>query len=333
MIEIIRSQEMKDYLHSIRYFLSDSAKATLVYNSLDHTREEILKSLEELAENTEDDQVKQQIMERLTYEKMVMDTFCTNESEKFVYVVVDNDGEIWGHFIDAHVALDYAVELSKKERGCFRIEKHLVVQGRDIPMQKNPIRCNSEIGIGKTDDFVSFAGYPDGILKLKDGNVIDVWSNEIPREQELDEFAPKRFENAFVSIPFPAYFSKGHPVRHVLNGQYGVIGTSHEEWNEFVHRIDAGLLKVDYVDMSLTVFFLADDGHYFSHEHINPIFLETATPDDHMAFRAIDALCTYLTNETPDEEQSVLRACRDYAESKRRKSLIETAITVNDILI
>ena len=88
-------------------------------------------------------------------------------------------------------------------------------------------------------------------------------------------FSPARFENAYMEIPNP--FEKGDMVRVVGTDRYGMVRTSQAEWEEYKVRMHQMTGK-DFIDASITVDFLCGDGE-FSHDHINPIFLEKMDPD------------------------------------------------------
>lgn len=72
MIKLIPSNQVQEYLDSIHFTFSDFEKATLIWNNRFVSKEEKLIALKELMELTSDEILKQQIYERLDYEKKYM---------------------------------------------------------------------------------------------------------------------------------------------------------------------------------------------------------------------------------------------------------------------
>ena len=88
-------------------------------------------------------------------------------------------------------------------------------------------------------------------------------------------FDPARFENAYMEIPNP--FEKGDVVHVVGTDRYGIVLISQTEWEAYKLRMNQVTGK-DFIDASITVDFLCQNGQ-FSHDHVNPIFLEKIEPD------------------------------------------------------
>lgn len=72
----------------------------------------------------------------------------------------------------------------------------------------------------------------------------------------------------------------------------------------------------------------------WSHEHINPIYLEVEVPDikeDLDLVRAIEALSDYWSGR--GSEEIVLKYSRQYADSKKKTRAVDLATMVQDIII
>ena len=89
MFELVPSKYMRDFYKEIGFEFTDFQKATLIWNAPNKTRQEILDALQELADETREAKVRQQILERIGYEKKIFAVFLDNSDSKYVYVVED----------------------------------------------------------------------------------------------------------------------------------------------------------------------------------------------------------------------------------------------------
>ena len=89
MFELVPSTYMRDFYIEIGFEFTDFQKATLIWNAPARTRQEILDALQELADETAETKVRQQILERIDYEKKTFSAFLNNLGSKYVYVVED----------------------------------------------------------------------------------------------------------------------------------------------------------------------------------------------------------------------------------------------------
>lgn len=336
MIDIIPSKDMQKLIEETGIVFSDHEKATLIWNAKHCKRHTMIASLQELADQTSDERTRVQIEERLQYEEKKLATFEENQEGTYIYVVVDETGCSCGYFLKADTAKRYAIENAKKHQEIFTVEKQQLIVGDEIPMVK--IRENVNPNLCLNDNFketVEYEGREVSSLTLdSDGDIVRIWSKEMSREEALwvDPYSTERFEYQYIDIPYP--FDSGVPVRDIITGEYGVAATSQTIWNTISKKIDQGQYA-DYSDMFVVVMFLTAQG-VWSHEHINPIHLEIGRPklSDPM-FAAVEALCEYYigtAESRPGCEDKVLRICRDYAESQRKKSPAENAKKVEDVL-
>lgn len=334
MIDLIPSKQVRDYIAEIGFEFDDYEKATLIWNAVGYTHQQLLDALEEIAKSTGDGETSMQIMQRLRYEEEKLKRFKTNQDNKHVYVVNDDDQLPCGYFRKYDTALAYA----KKQKGKCEIEKQLIVEGDEIPMveyyeksnphffpDEDPNKCEEYWGVAQGSVFLDEAG-----------EILTIWSREMRDQEHTVEEVLKRerFEDKFINIPFPLFFTKGIPVKHIPSGKYGIIQAGSEIWDKFIDRINNGLY-VDYSDMCITVQFLDESGNW-CHDHINPIYLEVGMPDFNQnpeLCRAMEALSEYWSGKENEEiEKMVIRCCREYADKHKPKLDVETATRLKDII-
>lgn len=282
MLEFI-SKDVRAYMEQNHLEFTDFEKAALIYHASLPVLE-TLKRLEKLAENTEDTSLKEQILARLASDRQELEVF-RNNTEGYVYVVdAHKDGDepyACGYFATADLAYAHGM----KQKCKFEIGKYLIVgfNGREAKKPKGYFNPNliDEPDIEKCITEHDYSGSPEARAHYdKDGTLEFFWSSEIERTdvENLDRaFDPARFENAFIFVPNP--FERGDIVRLTTDRKgHGVVATSQQEWKEFLEQIKTRKAKiVDFVDASITVDFLWDDGS-ISHSHINPVFLEKFEP-------------------------------------------------------
>ena len=90
-------------------------------------------------------------------------------------------------------------------------------------------------------------------------------------EAVVDSYRSDRFEFQFFRIPFEGTI--GWQVRDTRDGSVGVLMQDTDGWKEYMERIEKRGMYVDFSDIQVEVVFLTSQG-LWSHEHINPIYLE-----------------------------------------------------------
>ena len=91
-------------------------------------------------------------------------------------------------------------------------------------------------------------------------------------------FDNHRFENAFISVPYP--FEKGDIVRYLHNSARGIVYTSRAEREEYAEKVKCGKIGyADFFDSGITVEFMTEGGG-FSGTYIHPAFLEKYDPQE-----------------------------------------------------
>lgn len=328
MFNLIPSPEVREYLKSINYQLSDFQKATLLWNSQYGSQAEKMQKLSEMILATNDIDLKLQMAKRYRFEQEVVDVF-KSKTDNGIFVVYDEDKNDCGYFLLYETAFEYC-----KEKGGKEIQKHLLIKDKEIPRVRSEGRPNLYMFPDANVDAEEYDGQSLGYVTFnEDYDILNIWSNEMPLklEQEVDSFNPKRFEFAYTEIPFPKnVFSVGTLVKDLRTQRIGVISTTEKEWDEFTKYIKNGLY-VDFSDYALTVLFICDDGNWI-HEHINPIYLGVNKPSeikDATLYAVLGAMSRYLSGqgECSKTKNAIVESSINYAKHRRKEYT-----TIDDIL-
>ena len=334
MFEIVPSQWMKKCFEEIDFAFTDFQKATLIWNAPGRLRQEILDALEELSEETRDETLRRQINERLDYEKKAFEIFIHNQTGKYIYVVENMEYESCGFFIDYNRALKYAKKYMQTYELKCRICKQMIVNTDADEIVRNPWRGNPNLGF-ETEEYCAYDGTAVASVTLNmSGEIEQFNSYELPEDEKIvDSYQVERFEYHFIKMPCP--LQAGTPVKDIRNGSYYVLEEGEADWNRYLNRIEEKNWYVDFSDIQMICYKLTESG-IWSHEHINPLYLEVEFPtyieDDpkRQALRyATEALGAYLSHKSNGKEfcpDLVLKYARKYAEVCRKKSLSENML-------
>lgn len=349
MFELVPSTDMRNFYKEIGFEFTDFQKATLIWNAPNKIRQEILDALQELADETAETKVRQQILERIAYEKKAFAAFLDNSDSKFVYVVEDREDRCsCGFYQKYDMAVNYAVRYSKEYETKCSIKKQRIVTEEADEIVRNSFRENPNMGGDfESPEYCAYSGdeVASAILNEK-GDVVRFWSLELPEEEKtVDEYRTDRFEFAFMKVPFA--MPPGTVVKNIVTGNYGVLAQGKEDWDAYMKRIEERNLYVDFSDIQVIVYELTEKG-YWSHEHTNPMHIEADLPSAEaedgkvQAFRrAAEALGNYFRTKSKGEnlnpfEESVLKYAREYAavckEEDRWGKIVEKAEKPEDIL-
>ncbi len=333
MFELVPSACMRAYFEELHFEFTDFQKATLIWNAPNKSWKERLEALCELAETTEDADIRQQIHERMSFEQKKWETFLNNDSGRYIYVVEDKKNlESCGFFASYGIAFQYAIKYIEEYKTICAVKKQLIVQCESDEIVRNTGRTNPYVEIGYTQpEFESYRGVAVSQVTLdKNGEIREVHSNELTKSEEevVDSFRPDRFEFAFMKIPFD--MQVGATVKDLATGNYYVLAQGKKEWDEYLQRIEENGWYVDYSDIQVIVYELTETGHW-SHMHINPLYLDYEFPpyiegDEVRSSlrRAMGAFGDYLhymdcgKTKYADGEM-VLKYAREYAETVRKK--------------
>ena len=311
LVQLVPSQWMEKYLKGRKKF-TDWEKATLIWNAPNTTLSNRLASLEVLAKRTLDEILKEQIRDRIIYEKEAYMLFVAID-KGYVYVLRDEKGDDLGFFENEATAKQFGIRYAKemKEKH-FRVEKHRIISSANDPM------------ISKVWNDGSL--YISNIMYDSDGDILEIYSKEMSDEdnERVDEHKRERFEYQFFEIPFA--MEAGTIVR-ILDqysyGEYAVLDHGEDEWNKYMEKM-ARINKtggVDFSDIQIVVWKLGTDG-IWRHEHVNPLYLEKEMPEVEEGYvnsqSYYDAMCAmseYIKNSTKENNFNAIRATQAYAEA------------------
>lgn len=336
MIEIIPSEYVRNILKDKRTF-TDFEKATLIWNSPIATRRERLDSLGELSVITDDERLKQQIVERIEYEQAVYQKYIENQNNDYVYVVFDSYQASCGYFADYELARKFGInECAEYEMTKFTIEKQLIYsEARKGEVIKPWASKHNLIEV----NIFSERGY-DGrenarVTYNAEGEIIYFYSREMPEadRDRVDELDRTRFEYHFFKIP--AFIEDGTVAKVIDDDSFVVTDLSTSSWDEYMERTDMNPLYYDYSDIQTVVYSLNEDGSW-THEHINPMYLEPSLPElekdnekSAAYINALTALGEFIKTDSKDKNEEALMASRKYAEICRRNK--RNVFDVDDI--
>lgn len=357
MFELIPSEYMREIFKLNSFELSDFNKATIIWNRYDKSRSERMEALLELSEITHDKLLKQQIRERIDFENDMLERFEDNTDRKCIYVVEDETEYSCGFFSDYNMAYEYGLRYLKKyEAKGFSISKQRVIEEEKDLTVRNPARINWNLmPMDESEKTQEYDGDPlSQVHYSQDGDIDGVWSNEMSEEAEnqVDSYRSDRFESQFIAIPFEGHI--GMPVKNILDGTYGVLMNDTARWNAFLEKVEEDKMYADYSDVQVMTVFLTEQG-IWSHEHINPIYLEVEVPRLDMndkktkAFAyAFESFCDYFyrkcdnTKSVDGYEKEAIKYARQYRdiclevqneEARRKNSIVDRAKTIEDIIL
>lgn len=342
MIEIIPSKWMRENLRNKKVF-TDSEKATLIWNAPNVIWEEILLSLNELSISTSDNLLRSQVLERIAYERKAMMLFNVNFDKEYVYVVIDAERESCGFFADAEMARQYGMKHAKKwEEECFRVEKQLILS--EDNKDKFTKLWSSKHNLFKLQEAMESEYTGEAVAGVRynnAGEILSIYSCEVSNEEndKIDEQKRDRFEYQFFRIPFG--MESGTIVKKLQDGEYAVLAGGEKTWNQYMRRTENNEHCYDFSDIQTIVYVLRNDGSW-SHEHVNPLFLEVELPEVEEGYLNsavyVEALCAlgeYLKNSTIENNHKALKASRHYAEvngDAGDPSRVYTADNIEDIM-
>lgn len=359
MFELIPSDFMRDLFEKKGFAFTDFQKATLIWNMPDKNWEQRIDALKELAAETEDEVLKGQIWERITYEVMALREFKDNTNGRYVYVVEENDtySSDCGFFAEYDLAMEYLKKYSKENEVSCTLRKQLIVRDEEDLRVKR--RCGMNPNLFADVPMVQWEDYTGSDVASihfeMDGRIKNIWSEEMTeeQEQEVSEYRKERFEYHFMKIPFEG--RKGTIVKDGT-GTYGVLISDTEEWENYMQRIEEQNLYVDFSDVQVMVCYLTEQGIWV-HEHVNPLYLEIGCypwregdSKSEAYQQAMESFSDYWTGTELEEGEDLkgyyaaraiasAKAYRDIClqsqidEEKQKNTRIDRAETIDDIMI
>lgn len=256
--ELIPSKDVVEYMNKQGRILTDSEKATLVYNHSGMGYDKKIKNLEIILEETKDEELKEQIVRRLAYDRCCLQKFYEREKDEiYILDVFIKDEQKWeecGYYASGKVA----VACGKKFKESFSVYKTKLIME-----EKEPDECCSK----KTAALYFNAG----------GDMRDFYSTETEAYIEPEKVS---FEYAYIDIPHP--FKNGELVKIINNKLreneiYIVECNKDEVADENIRK--QKLTFYDYSDASLRLAAMNSEAEFW-HEHAKIADIEFATLEE-----------------------------------------------------
>ena len=279
----IPSADVRTKIRETGHIFSDWDCATIIWNStiplMDKHRE-----IRKIADETPVEKLREQILERLSYDKDALDLF-KGSSKGYIYVLNSHkykpENDIEGYFASCDLAYEEGCKLGFD----FSIAKHqVIVEGRE--RTKAYSISSPVIEPDKTKQIVT-ENYYSPVVEVeydKNGSVLSYWTHELPKDRtiQVETLSNKRFENRFVVLP--NLFEINDKVRIVGMDSYsdgisGWINAGFQKDDEFIRKATAKDAVEDYSDASLEVSYWSEDRLAWDHKHILPIYLERVSED------------------------------------------------------
>ena len=211
MFELVPSACMRAYFKELHFEFTDFQKATLIWNAPNKSWKERLEALCELAETTEDANIRQQIHERMSFEQKKGEIFLNNDSGR--YMSADSFRPDRFEFAFMKIPFDMQVGASVKDLATGRY--YVLAQGKkewDVYLQR--IEANGW-----------YVDYSD----------IQVIVYELT---ETGHWSHMHINPLYLDYEFPPYI-EGDEVRNTLR-------RAMEAFGDYLHYMDCG--KPKYAD-------------------------------------------------------------------------------------
>ena len=264
MLKQLISKDVLEYMDRTGFRFSDADTATIIFQS-ELPEPEQIRLLSEIGEKTEDAVLRQQIEERIAYERLCYQRFQENDGGCFYELSAAEDTEYFqlndviGHF---H-SVDLAIKHAKRFKTSFYIKKFQIIGLREdiiAPYGISRLRFPWE----DTDSVKDYVG--DAISGCRfdtSGNMLYCWSSEESEERKKVDDWPasrtERFEWRFIELPNP--FDLGDIVRRIGSNTVGIVSTSQKRWHESLRLVKERNLAYDFSDATITVEYLPEKIH------------------------------------------------------------------------
>lgn len=282
--QYIPSADMKRVIRETEFGFSDWDKAAIIWNS-EALLEEKLNAIGQIADETPDVNLKEQIQERIAYEQRVIMVF-REISAGFTYMLTahedDDEDSMKGCFADPEMAYEEGCKLGS----AFSVTKHQIIE-KGVERIKSRIILSPIFAPKEADQIRELDDYADEVARIEydeEGSILYCFSDELPKEYEIkvNSLSNKRFENRYVI--FPQVFWE-HEKVCVVGGGYiegeivGWIPREPHSYDWYIRRGSAPDSIYDYDDAMVRVDYWDDDDLAWSHLHILPIYLDHVEED------------------------------------------------------
>lgn len=279
----IPSSDVRRLITESHHIFSDWDKAAIIWNSMFPLQNK-WESLQAIAEETTDDKLKEQILQRLTYDMDAYLTFKEN-AEGFVYTL----SSYWMELNQVESPFFGNSGIARKE-GCrigggsdFSVEKHQVISEVTQIIKNRTIYSP----YFEAKESLQLEQFDTGGVNIAtcfyngNGELMSIWTCELPKDQDLlvNSMNNERFENKYVVFPNPfEKFEKMRFIGDVRKDKRAMwIGESNETWAARVKEACGNRIYADYSDANIFVEYWDENRSEWGHDHITPIYLERDT--------------------------------------------------------
>ena len=279
----IPSSDMRAKVIEIGHQFSDWDCAAIIWNS-DILLKERHEDIQRIADDTSDSVLKEQILERVTYDQDALRIF-TDVPEGCVYALNSHEFLPEDDIVGYYENYDLALEEGQRLGFDFSIEKHRIIKKDTVRTKGRSI--SSPIIEPDESKQIEEMDYYSALAEVeydKQGRILSYWSHEIPKEREIkvNTLSNKRFENKFVVIP--KIFEGNEKVRVVemdskSNGLVGWVNRGFWKYEDFIRKATAENAIEDYSDACLPVDYWDENRLMWDHSHILPIYLERVSEE------------------------------------------------------
>lgn len=274
MDDLIPSKQISDYLKEKNVEFTDFEKATLIFNNKFLSKDTKHQKLKEIAQKTENQELKKQIQERLQFEEEFYRLFLTNDNNQYMYTI-EHDDHFYGCFKNIQEALDHIKQLSLK------IGLHAYMY---VATNRFTFRKNTPIG---------------GVELNFQGEISTICSNFLT---DYIEDCPERFEWHYVYIP--TFFKIGECVRNIRTNEYAIVCTDDSDVRNLIKKANKRGWQLYFIETTCFGYILRDGIWYL--EFLDLTELEYDQPRNHQIdrhyIRAYEAMSDYVHyNEMKDK--------------------------------
>ena len=279
----IPSKDMRAAIMETGHRFTDWERATIIWNS-DDSLTDRHEGIQNIADETTDEDLRRQILERIEYDTYVLTLFAEH-AQGFIYALNALDCEPEDRIVGYFVSQGMALEEGRKLGVDFAIEKHQI-QTEDIVRIK-PRSISAPIiepDESKQIEEMDCYGAVARVEYDPQGRIVSYWSGETDKERaiKVESLSNKRFENKYVL--FPEIFEPGEWVRvlpqcFAKREYYGwtdCYALSREEMNK---KAAMGNIAIDYSDATYPVDIWDEEELCWWTLHVQPIHMERAAEE------------------------------------------------------
>lgn len=260
MIDLIRSQDYKDFLNQKRITLTAFQTATLIFHHPKATYKKKIDLLKELMNDTDHQVLFHQIQGKINKYSISIEMFKENDISKTCY-------QLYTWFHDKYLEYGLYTNYENAYTQGLEIKEPFKIEKCTFEDKENEINVCEILGSLSFDSNGSLIGEYLNLYMFQEND----WQGEYPS-----------FENTFLDLPM--LFRRGDIV-HIINTDiYGIVGSPKDDADEEEYR---ALLKYsknnEYYDWPIFVSTVFDGTTYLpihSHKHVPPTDLEYARLDD-----------------------------------------------------